>query len=340
MAPAALTRPAPIRRTGADQAPRAGAAGSALPSSRPSPRRTAARPPWNPPPATAPGSASGSRQPRPPHPPRPSRPPRPARQPRPGYPAPARHPTDPAAVPRPGSSSSHLAAPPLPAAVIPARPPPCPTAPAAAIRLRGYPVPMPAATARTARPGPAAVTRPADHPAPPPRQPPSGQPRLPSPDDTAREAPARPAATCRSPSPPADACRTAAPAPEPPPSTDPAAAHPGPGRSCTTTGGTRRGQVRRRARRTVMPAMATVIPHGRPSHPGGSYPRRAATAASAGARNQVTTSGEAVGGPLAPRLRGQPGAVLTWGRPPGTPAGYGPVPPSPGRGPASAGLGR
>ena len=112
-------------------------------------------------------------------------------------------------------------------------------------------------------------------------------------------------------------------------------------RSCTTTGGTRRGQVRRRARRTVKPAMATVILRGRPSHPGGSYPHRAATAASAGARNQVTTSGEAVGGPLAPRLRGQPGkGRADLGATPWNPAGYAPVSPSPGRGPAPAGLGR
>ena len=53
--------------------------------------------------------------------------------------------------------------------------------------------------------------------------------------------------------------------------------------SCITTGGTRRSQFRRRARRTVMPS-ATATGHTArpPSHPGGSYPRRAATAASAG----------------------------------------------------------
>ena len=102
---------------------------------------------------------------------------------------------------------------------------------------------------------------------------------------------------------------------------NPATATRGP-QSCITTGGTRRSQFRRRARRTVMPsATATVIPRGRPSHPGGSYPRRAATAASAGARNQVTTPAEAVRRAVSAPLPGaaRERALLAWGATPWNP---------------------
>ena len=336
MVPAALARPARTRRTGAGQAPRAGGAGSVLPSSRPSPRRTAARPPWNQPPATAPGSASGSRQPCPPRPPRPR-----------GSHAPViprgTIPSSDTGRPAAQHPPSDLAGPPLRQPLLrpgrrPAPPPGSryPVRPAAPSPPPRQPLPGPAGyPARPARQPP---PRPAHHPAPMYAAPPATAWR-PPPAGSARPGP--PPATHRDdsmlPAPPGP------PAPEPP-AAHPGDRHPGPAELHHDWGdppwpGPPPGPPRTSPRDA---RDGDDHPRGRPSHPGGGYPHRAATAASAGARNQVTTSGEAVRGPSSdPGSGDSPGrAVLTWGRPPGTPLAYAPVSPSPGRGPAPAGLGR